>query len=356
MAESDGGRAVPIRDENRVPWVDYAKGLCIVMVVMMHSTLGVEKATGGTSWLNVAIEFARPFRMPDFFLISGLFLARVIDRDWRTYLDRKLVHFLYFYILWVVIQWALKSIYPAYASGDFASAFYALASAAWDPPGTLWFIYMLPVFFGLTKLLRPVHPALVLGTAAILHVSVRDTGWFVADEFCARFVFFLVGYYAAGSIFRFAAWVEARRVVAIVGLGAWGIANGALVAAGLAVLPAASLGLGLAGALAVITVAVLLSSAGWPSALRYAGQHSLVIYLAFFVPMAAVRTLMLKYGLIPDIGAVSVVVTAIAVTTPLLAHRLCRETRLRFLFERPDWARLGLRPRRSPSVRMVPAE
>ena len=28
----------------RVDWVDYAKGFCIVMVVMMHSTLGVELA------------------------------------------------------------------------------------------------------------------------------------------------------------------------------------------------------------------------------------------------------------------------------------------------------------------------
>ena len=30
----------------RVGWVDYAKGICIVMVVMMHSTLGVEVAAG----------------------------------------------------------------------------------------------------------------------------------------------------------------------------------------------------------------------------------------------------------------------------------------------------------------------
>ena len=30
----------------RVDWVDYAKGICIILVVMMHSTLGVEKATG----------------------------------------------------------------------------------------------------------------------------------------------------------------------------------------------------------------------------------------------------------------------------------------------------------------------
>ena len=80
----------------RVDWVDYAKGFCIVMVVMMHSTLGVEAAAGQPSWMGHLVAFAKPFRMPDFFLISGLFLARVIDRDWRTYIDRKVIHFAYF--------------------------------------------------------------------------------------------------------------------------------------------------------------------------------------------------------------------------------------------------------------------
>ena len=59
--------------QNRVSWVDYAKGICIVLVVLMHSTLGVENAAGGLSWLHDFIHWAKPFRMPDFFLISGLF-------------------------------------------------------------------------------------------------------------------------------------------------------------------------------------------------------------------------------------------------------------------------------------------
>src|SRR6185312_15668328 len=93
----------------RVDWVDCAKGVCIIMVVMMHSTLGVEDYAGRQGFMHAVVEFARPFRMPDFFLISGLFLARVIDRDWRTYLDRKVVHFAYFYVLWVTIQFAFKA-------------------------------------------------------------------------------------------------------------------------------------------------------------------------------------------------------------------------------------------------------
>ena len=47
--------------------------------------------------------------MPDFFLISGLFLAARIDRPWRAYLDTKVVHFAYFYVLWVNIQFAMKA-------------------------------------------------------------------------------------------------------------------------------------------------------------------------------------------------------------------------------------------------------
>ena len=103
----------------RVDWVDYAKGICIILVVMMHSTLGVEKAAGELSWLNGFIEWARPFRMPDFFLISGLFLASRIDRPWRQYLDTKLVHFAYFYILWMTIQFAMKSCGPLWQVATF---------------------------------------------------------------------------------------------------------------------------------------------------------------------------------------------------------------------------------------------
>ena len=58
--------------------------------------------------------------MPDFFLISGLFLAQVIDRDWRTYLDRKVVHFAYFYLLWTAIQFAVKA--PLFAASTASPA------------------------------------------------------------------------------------------------------------------------------------------------------------------------------------------------------------------------------------------
>src|SRR5262247_2536987 len=187
----------------RVDWVDYGKGFCIVMVVMMHSTLGVEAALGHEGWPHHAVAFARPFRMPDFFLISGLFLARVISRDWRTYLDRKVVHFAYFYVLWVTIQFVVKA--PAFAAehGWLDVGQQYLLSFI-EPFGTLWFIYLLPIFFVVTKLTQRIPAAAIWILGAALETARIHTGWTVIDEFAARFVYFYSGYLLASTILTFA--------------------------------------------------------------------------------------------------------------------------------------------------------
>ena len=328
---------------SRVDWVDYAKGFCIVMVVMMHSTLGVEAATGQESWMHALVAFAKPFRMPDFFLISGLFLARVIDRDWRTYIDRKVVHFVYFYILWVTIQFAFKAPGLMFTHGLFGIV-KLYAEAFIEPFGTLWFIYLLPIFFVATKALRGVSPVLIWLVAAALEIAPIHTGWTVPDEFAARFVYFYTGYLMAKHVLAFAADVDAHKWRGLIGLAVWGTINATLVIAGRADMPFVSLALGLSGAMAVITVAVLISRISALEPVRYCGQNSIVIYLAFFLPMGVTRTLLLKTGIVPDIGAVALIVTLAGVIGALTIWWCTRHTRLSFLFVRPQSFRLASRP------------
>lgn len=321
--------------ERRVDWVDYAKGICIVMVVMMHSTLGVEAAAGETGFMHAAVEFARPFRMPDFFLLSGLFLARVIDRDWKTYLDRKVVHFAYFYVLWVTIQFAFKA--PAFAAEMGAIGVVKLYLLSFiEPFGTLWFIYLLPSFFVVTKLTRNVPVFLILIAGALLEMAPVATGWTAIDEFAARFVYFYAGYAFATQAFGFAELIRANHRLAVSGLIGWALTNGVLVWSGMSEWPLVSLALGFAGAFAVIAVAALLAELKAVDALRTCGEHSIVIYLAFFLPMAATRTLLLKTGIIPSIGAVSLIVTAAGIVGALAIWWATRGTRLDFLFRRPE--------------------
>jgi len=356
-SQPDGSAAV----RARVDWVDYAKGYCIIFVVMMHSTLGVEQAAGGEGWLHTVVAFAKPFRMPDFFLISGLFLAQVIDRDWRTFLDRKVVHFLYFYLLWTALQFAFKAPLFIHENGLAATAWLYL-STFWEPFGTLWFIYLLPIFFVITKLARSLRipPALIWVAAAALESAPIATGSTVIDEFAARFVFFYTGYLFARHVFALAAGVQARPETAVAGLTVWGFVNGLLVFSGLSELPGISLALGLCGATAVVAVSALMAKSDLFRPLRYCGRNSIVIYLAFFLPMALTRTLLIKTGWIADLGAVSVVVTLIGVTGSLALFWAVRATPLRFLFERPRrfWIAPKLLPKAAsePALSLQPAE
>ena len=331
----------------RIDWVDYAKGICIVMVVMMHSVLGVELAAGQTGFMHLVVMFAKPFRMPDFFLISGLFLSVVIARDWRTYLDRKVVHFAYFYLLWVTIQFGFKA--PSFAAEtSWGHVGFLYLESFIEPFGTLWFIYLLPIFFVVTKLTRKMPPLAVLTVAAALEMAHVLTGWTVIDEFCARFVYFYSGYLFAPYVFALSDRARARPGLALAGLALWAVVNGSLVGFGASEWPLVSLALGLAGACAIIVTGTLLARMQWLNFLRYCGEHSIVIYLAFFLPMAATRTLLLRSGLIPDIGTVSLIVTVVGVVGALAIWRIALALHANFLFERP--AAFWIAPKKSPAA------
>jgi len=353
-------RPIAPQDAARLAWVDVAKGLCIVLVVMMHSTLGTGEVLGGEGVLHDVVAFAKPFRIPDFFLLSGLFLGRVIDRDWRLFADRRLVHFAYFYGLWVLIQSSLKSSAIVAGTGGAGDALAALgfhfALALVEPYSTLWFIYLLSLFSVATKLLhRRVPPMLLLAGAALLQILPHHGLPTLAEEFCDRYVYFLGGWLFAGRIVAFADWVRGRVGTALAGLALWAAIDAvfAFTPTGLAAyptwasLPIVSLALGCLGAMAIVAVAALLTRADGPvtAALRACGRRSIVIYLAFFLPMALTRTLIARYAGDIDVGLASGLVTVVAVTTPLVFERAIRGSALGFLFVRPAAFHIAPAPR-----------
>jgi membrane protein DedA with SNARE-associated domain len=95
----------------------------------------------------------------------------------------------------------------------------------------------------------------------------------------------------------------------------------------------------------VVRVSALMSVYDVFKPLRYCGEHSIVIYLAFFLPMAATRSLLLHSGVISDIGTIALIVTFAGVLGALLMYWLLRWTPLSFLYERPRMFRLKDKPK-----------
>ncbi len=339
--------------EPRLEWVDVAKGLCIVLVVLMHSTLGVEKAIGKTTALNAFIEWARPFRMPDFFLISGLFLAARIDRPWRQYLDTKVVHFAYFYVLWLTIQFALKA--PGMVAESGVTATFADYLTSYLVPfGTLWFIYLLMVYFVVAKLLKPAPKWLVLAGAAALHVFAPHTDIFILDEFTNRFVFFYSGYALAPFVLAFAERLRAVPALLLsLGLVAWAIVNAAGVNTGLALTHGPDLIYSYVGIGAVIAFSVLMRPTIVGDVLAYCGRNSIAVYLAFTVFMGPARIVLLKLTGGEAAAAVALASAFAGVAGALALEWLVKGTWAGFLFTRPAMFRFTARPGKAGQVAQV---
>lgn len=332
----------------RVAWVDYSKGICIFLVLMLHANAEITMERGSSGWLQHIVDFARPFRMPDFFLIAGLFLNRFIDRPLAYYLDRKVIHFAYFYLLWTAFYFVLFGIKTALdqSNGDWSAVLPAYLMTFIQPNSSLWFIHSLAVFFLIVRLCRNVPWWIMLGIGAALQMANVQTEWTAIDEFCRRFVYFYSGYFLAKYIFAIADWGMAHRKGVLSYLAVWAVINGWLVIRGWASLPGLGLALGYVGAVAVVFMGVLLCSVSWTRALRYIGEHSIVLYLAdYFVQRVALK---LGIARVPDPGSAAMILTFISVGGTLAMYWIATRIGIDFPYRRPDWARL--QPRRGPAV------
>lgn len=353
----------------RLDWVDAAKGMSIILVVMMYSVFNVGQDAEGVGLFHYVIGFATPFRMPEFFLISGLFLDQVINRPFRAYADRRVVHYLYFYALWAVIHIVLKI---GIMSGSPAEAATDLLWAVVEPYGVLWFIYLLAIFSLVVKLLHdgkaPRWGVWLVGAA--LQMPSFTSGSYLVDQFCHYFVYFYSGYVLAPMLFRLVDQALLHKSLAMLTLAAYAVVNIALVFSpgfavlpteiqlGYAGLPGLRLILAIAGSSALCVTAALVSQLPGTRWLRWLGEHSIVVYLVFVLPMSFARIGLAKLGLVHDVTFSSGAVMVLAILSSLALYGLVQWSgRGKWLFERPVWAHLpGTKGSRSYPPAMVPAE
>ena len=329
--------------QNRLNWADCAKGLAIILVVHMHTSLGVEAATGQQSLMGLIAGYGASFRMPLFFMISGVFLAKAIELDWRSFLKKRVLQLIYLYILWTVILGLVKGL--PLLGWDITQMPSYFAEALYEPKSTLWFIYVLGLFFVTAKAVRSVPAPLIIVAAVVMEIAPISTGSTVIDSYAANFVFFISGVLLAEKLKLFVAKASENVAPVTILFIVAAVLNGVFYHFGWFDAPFMHLALGLA--LPVVIIAFLgvitrFVSLGW---LAYCGKYSIVIYLSFFIPMVIVRSILLKIGVISNVDMVSLIVFACALLSPLVVHRLIRGTSFEAVFQLPKNWRSPIRSR-----------
>lgn len=107
----------------RYPWVDYARGITIILVVYRHVFEGLayvgEQGSYTYPWLKYSNIFFFSFRMPLFFIVSGMFFSNTLARNGvGDYLRKRFSNIFYPLLIWGSIQVSLQLIFADYVHAD----------------------------------------------------------------------------------------------------------------------------------------------------------------------------------------------------------------------------------------------
>ncbi len=104
----------------RLAWVDYLRGIAIILVVYRHALLGIEKSNIPVSlYLEDANMIFYSFRMPLFFILSGIFISRTLKRKKvKEIVFSKFETLFYPYLVWTFLQISLQIIFGYFTNAN----------------------------------------------------------------------------------------------------------------------------------------------------------------------------------------------------------------------------------------------
>ena len=135
-------------------WVDYAKGLGIILVVYGHITEGVFNAgMAMNNKLYIDIDtMIYSFHMPLFFFLSGLFFtSSLTKRGFKKNIINKFDTIFYPYIIWSILQGIIEATLSKYTNGHVT--YTEVFSLLWEPRAQFWFLYVLFFTFVIASIL-----------------------------------------------------------------------------------------------------------------------------------------------------------------------------------------------------------
>ena len=187
----------------RLAWVDTARGLGIVLVVLGHALIGLFDASllprSGWPWRLYYAVYA--FHMPLFFWLAGLFAPRSLDRPAPALLTQWWWRLVWPYLLWSTLQWAVLGLSAGWANHAAELSLARWLALSWRPISQFWFLQTLLLLqvlawwgrprLGTTGLLWAALTLLLLPSLLPMPVGVTNV--------CRFGIFFVLGLVQAGE-------------------------------------------------------------------------------------------------------------------------------------------------------------
>lgn len=199
---------------HRFEWIDIGKAISIILIVI-HHLVGVKIAPMMPVWLAELNNALLPYRIPTFFLLSGMLVPDMRRLDLRTLLQRRIIPLFYLYVLWQFLFAMLFLASDILHGKDYASV-QAIVGMFWKPLDVLWFIYALVVFNLVLWLLRsiPDGGTLVIGFVAFFLTAYGNVNMVpFAEKLPRLFLWFCLGHVFRDRIFQLAAHVRVWHLI-----------------------------------------------------------------------------------------------------------------------------------------------
>jgi len=185
--------------KKRLQWVDYLRGIAIILVVYHHVRIGIERSDIIVpAALVKANMIFYSFRMPLFFMLSGIFINRsLLKKSGLEIAGIKFEKLLYPYFVWVFIQISLQLVFGEFTNTsrgltDFTYIFYN--------PRYLDQFWYLPALFNATMFYLLIKTKLKpnawqhLGVALALYFTAPYfQGVSIMSDWMEFYIFFAVG-------------------------------------------------------------------------------------------------------------------------------------------------------------------